>query len=140
MRCPDCPVPAGRECLGETPRFGAFCAWSASGDPVKIAHVVNRSAITIAEGARPAADSPASLPPPAPTLARRAGYLASAVVAAVKSGAEQVAPEERARRLAICATCEHFDAAAERCGRCTCYMPLKTRLVAWHCPLPEPRW
>jgi hypothetical protein len=137
-RCAACPVAAGRECLGETPRFGAFCAWSASGDPVKIAHVVNRSAIAGAEGIDHAALAPPT--PDSPSLATRAGYLASAVVAAVKSGGETVSPEERARRLMICESCEHFDADARRCRRCTCYMPWKVRLEAWHCPLPEPKW
>jgi hypothetical protein len=86
------------------------------------------------------ASGPIAPPPEPPGLAERAGYLASAAVAAVQSGGKQVSAEERARRLAICESCEHFDAAAERCRRCTCYMPWKVRLEAWHCPLPEPKW
>lgn len=37
MRCACCPVPAGSPCSGP-------CAWAAEGDPIKLKHIVNRSA------------------------------------------------------------------------------------------------
>jgi len=63
MRCDHCPVVAGRKCLGETPKFASFCAWAESGDPVKLAHIVNRSAL--AEG-RPTSRTPRPTPPRVP--------------------------------------------------------------------------
>jgi hypothetical protein len=134
-------MPAGERCRSDV--FRVFCRWAESGTASQKAHVVGRS--RLANGESPPADDAVEFPPlleqaDSPSLATRAGYLASAVVAAVASGGETVSPEERARRLAICASCEHFDAAAERCRRCTCYMPLKTRLAAWHCPLDPPKW
>jgi hypothetical protein len=107
-------------------------AWAASDDPVRRQHAANFRALREGKTVGPPASSP--------SLATRAGYLAKAVVAAVATGGETVSPEERARRLAICASCEHFDDAARRCRVCTCHMPLKVRLAAWHCPLPEPKW
>jgi hypothetical protein len=75
-----------------------------------------------------------------PPLVSQARSLAAAVVKAVASGGKQVSPEERDRRLAICGECEHFDAARLRCRKCACYMPLKVRVEALHCPLPIPKW
>jgi hypothetical protein len=45
--CERCPVPREGRCLAtaDPGRFGVFCEWAASGDPVKVRHVVNRSAI-----------------------------------------------------------------------------------------------
>ncbi len=122
MRCTHCPATSG-PCIGET--RPEICA---------------RAALPGQDGFRRGLARIAAAKAAPPSLAARAGYLASAVVAAVASGGETVSPEERARRLAICESCEHFDAAAERCRRCTCYMPLKTRLAAWHCPLDPPKW
>lgn len=45
-KCIACPVATGSPCLGETPRFvEEFCDWAATGDPVKVRHIINRSAI-----------------------------------------------------------------------------------------------
>jgi hypothetical protein len=128
MRCPSCPVDAGRPCLGETTRFGAFCGMAASGDPVKRAHVVGRSAI--AERG-PSGEATGEFP----SLFQQARNLAGAVAAAVASGLEPAPPEERERRLAICRECEHF--TGTRCRKCGCVARWKVKLAAWHCPIDK---
>lgn len=59
MSCATCPVSEGGQCLAvlDPERFGFFCEWAASGDPVKIKHVVNRSAL----GCSPPAPTPRQL-------------------------------------------------------------------------------
>jgi hypothetical protein len=135
MRCPHCPVPAGEPCLST--RLPVFCEWAASGDENRRAHVVARSSIG---PGRPTPPSPEPPPRPPPSPWEQAKHLASAVASAVASGGKQVTPEQKARRLTICRGCEHFDADAERCRVCTCFMQWKTRLEAWHCPLDPPKW
>jgi hypothetical protein len=85
-------------------------------------------------------DSP--LPPPIeyPPLATQA---ATAVVAAarfVKSGFATVDQAEFDRRHAICAACEHFDAAQNRCKKCGCSLSYKPWSKAEKCPADPPRW
>lgn len=128
MRCASCPVPAGRPCLGETPRFASFCAWAASGDPVKAAHVVGRSAI--AEG-RPTRRSAR----PFPTLAEQAVNLAGAVARFVAGGFELATPELKARRIATCERCDRF--AGGRCRECGCQLVAKIALAGERCPIGE---
>jgi len=81
--------------------------------------------------------TPAAKPP---TLARKAVSLAGAVATGIASGMARVTPEEQERRLAICRECVHFDRKSVACRRCGCKLSLKTRLEAWHCPLPVPKW
>lgn len=47
MKCIPCPVPSGQACHGAI--LPGLCDWAASGDPVKVAHVVNRSALARGE-------------------------------------------------------------------------------------------
>ena len=42
---------------------------------------------------------------------------------------------EVARRLAICSTCEMFDADQQRCRQCGCHLSAKVKIAAAHCPL-----
>jgi hypothetical protein len=155
--CEHCPVRGkGLTCPRHASNHTRFCELTDPAIPARRRRGVVRDLIALA--ARPVvahvtapsdhaewtpaeADHPAVLEMrAAPSLGERAGYLAEAVVAAVASGGETVPQEERARRLAICKSCEHFDADARRCRVCTCYMPWKVRLASLHCPLPEPRW
>jgi len=57
--CESCPVAPDAECLGTRPEFGFFCDLAATGEPTKLAHVRNRSAL--ASGA-PAPANPAPFP------------------------------------------------------------------------------
>ena len=52
-------------------------------------------------------------------------------------GAKKVSREESGRRLSICRACEfyHKEGGDERCAKCGCFLNLKTRLEAWHCPI-----
>ena len=131
MRCPSCPVRPDRPCLGETPRFASFCALAEGGDPVKRAHVVNRSAI--AEGG-PSGEPTGTFPP----LLTQARNLAGAVVRFVASGGELASDEEKARRLAICEACDQFSHG--RCRRCGCLLMAKVAAATEHCPLDPPKW
>lgn len=38
-------------------------------------------------------------------------------------------------RLAICKGCEFFKPRSERCGKCGCFMKLKTKLENATCPI-----
>lgn len=90
--------------------------------------------LTLELAGRPIPDPPSADFPP---LATQAASLAAAAVRAVASGGKQVTPDERERRLSICRGCEHFDAEATRCRACGCYLNLKSRLDAWHCPIEK---
>jgi hypothetical protein len=132
-RCDACPVPADRPCLGGTPRFPTFCGWAASGDPVKVGHVVGRSAI--AERGR--GGEPTGEFPPLLTQARN---LAGAVARFVASGLDVATPELRSQRLAICRSdvCGQF--VGGRCKLCGCRLAAKVASAVEHCPLDPPLW
>lgn len=122
MRCPTCPVTTG-ECLGDTgpDAFGFLCRFAESGDPVKVAHVVNRSA---------ASSGPARLPP----LLTRAANFAGAAVAHVAAGLPQASPELKAARLAVCGGCDQY-LASGACALCGCNMAVKAGWAEQRCPL-----
>jgi hypothetical protein len=40
-------------------------------------------------------------------------------------------------RLAICATCEHFQSALVRCDKCHCFLKIKAAIHSFHCPLAK---
>jgi hypothetical protein len=93
---------------------------------------------TAADPAYPAAirgGDDQSLLAESPPLLEQARNLAAAAAAAFASGFQRAAPEEQARRLAICGGCEHFEAEAVRCKKCGCNLSLKARLSGWHCPI-----
>lgn len=113
-RCDECPMPPGRDC------HPMYCDFLRSGEPTKVAHVR-------ALAARP--------PPAFPPLTEQAGNLAGAIVTAVASGGKLATPEERERRLAICAGCPEF--VAGRCRQCGCVMGWKVKLAAWRCPIDK---
>jgi hypothetical protein len=84
----------------------------------------------------PSADAP---PPPAPpSLARQALNFAGAVARHVAHGMPTVDDAEKARRLAICRECEHFDAG--RCRLCGCFMAIKSAMALEKCPHDPPKW
>ena len=48
-----------------------------------------------------------------------------------------VSEAEKNRRLAICKTCEHYNATFVQCKVCGCFLEAKTRLQGFHCALEE---
>lgn len=127
MKCTGCSVPPERSCLAETPRFASFCEWAESGDPVKRAHVANRS--VIAEGKDLAGVAMGSFPP----LRDQAGNLTRAVGRFVAGGLARANPVLKAERLSICGGCEQFSDG--RCRLCGCGLALKASLAAESCPI-----
>ncbi|HYG67498.1 MAG TPA: DUF6171 family protein, partial [Anaeromyxobacteraceae bacterium] len=79
---------------------------------------------------------------PAPTLRARVAGVAGAVVdaaAAIVTGDEVVvAPDEYARRLAVCAACPMWNETAGRCRVCGCFTRAKASLARASCP--EGKW
>jgi hypothetical protein len=125
-RCEVCPVPPGSVCLGNTdPRFAHFCGMAGSGDPVQVAHVVNRSAMGSG-----------------PSLVERAVNFVVATTDHVIAGMPETSPEEKARRLEICRGCDYFEPASARClaAGCGCYLELKAGWADQGCPLEPPKW
>jgi hypothetical protein len=51
---------------------------------------------------------------------------------------------EKATRMELCKTCEHFDPTFIQCGICGCFLEAKTRLKNFHCALDQigqqPKW
>jgi len=111
-------------------RWPIFCEWAAEQppDPVKLAHIRNRSAM----GENP----PAAYPSPA----RLAANLSRALWDWAVSGFSMASEEEAARRISICESCEYFDAGPRRCKHlgCGCYLDAKVKLKTEHCPVN--RW
>ncbi len=85
-----------------------------------------------------------SIAPSYPPLLQQLGNAAQAagrmISAAVHGEKVAVSHEEQERRLAICKTCEHFDAAQGRCRICGCFGRWKAVLATEHCPDDPPRW
>lgn len=73
-----------------------------------------------------------------PSFVKQAGSVIEAAGRFVASGFATVTQEEHDRRRAICAACEHFDAAANRCRKCGCGLSVKPWMKAMHCPIN--RW
>lgn len=53
-------------------------------------------------------------------------------------GFETRPEEEIEKALKICISCPFFKEDGPRCGRCGCYLKIKSTMKAWHCP--EHRW
>jgi hypothetical protein len=126
MNCEHCPVEGS--CLA----WPAFCEWAAEDppDPVRLAHIRNRSAM----GENP----PAAYPSPA----RLAANLATDLWSWAVSGFMTTTEEERVRRISICEACEYFDPGPRRCKHlgCGCYLDEAVKLKTKHCPLKPPKW
>jgi hypothetical protein len=75
-----------------------------------------------------------------PSMVAMAANVLKAAAAALADGFRTVDEAERARRLAICAVCPHFDATQERCYKCGCVSRWKAALASQHCPDNPPRW
>lgn len=53
----------------------------------------------------------------------------------VTDGIGQRSPEEIEAVLKICAACLHYREKGPRCAKCGCYVLLKSRAAALHCPI-----
>ena len=77
--------------------------------------------------------------PNMPSLPQMASNAAQAVVRNIQSVAAgndlRLSSDEANSRLSICKGCEFFDKNQERCGKCGCFMALKTYLKAERCPV-----
>lgn len=70
-----------------------------------------------------------------PSLLQKVGSLATAAVAFAADGFALVTHEQRDERLKICQGCDQL--IANVCGKCGCYMPVKSRARAMQCPLSK---
>lgn len=125
MKCGHCPVAEG-VCHGESvPRMCQLA------DPSHPDHDP-RYAPLLVEQAKGVYPSPAGL------VANFAADLWSWAV----SGFMTTTEEERARRIAICESCEFFDPGPRRCKHlgCGCFLDEAVKLKTKHCPLNPPKW
>lgn len=74
-------------------------------------------------------------PPLLQQVANAAAAAGRVVGAVVRAEPVLVPPEEAARRLAICESCDAFDRASRRCRQCGCSCGWKTSLSLEVCPL-----
>ncbi len=128
--CDRCP------CKDACLAWPVFCEWAKAEppDPVQIRHICDRSRM----GSTPPAPAAVHAYPPLATQAASAfGAAVRAVSAAATGQPVLVSDEEQARRMAICRACPDFAADQERCRRCGCGMPLKSRLSREHCPIDK---
>jgi hypothetical protein len=50
---------------------------------------------------------------------------------------EPATPEEAARRLTICASCEYFDSSKTMCRLCRCGLVARAGALSKHCPIQK---
>jgi hypothetical protein len=78
-------------------------------------------------------------PPQMPSMSQMARNLAQSVGRNLKSVAAgnelRLTAEEANKRLSICKGCEFFNQLQQRCGKCGCFMAVKTYLRAERCPI-----
>lgn len=74
-----------------------------------------------------------------PSLPAMAGNLTKSIANNVKSvmsgNSLKTTTEDANRRLNICKGCEFFNSQQERCGKCGCFMAVKTYMKAERCPV-----
>jgi len=121
--------------------------WLETGTDEQILHARIRLAQpdVLSNNRQPATDNPAPIPlaesleyPPLFQQARNAVQAVGSVVASIVRGEPvTVSQEEQDRRLAICHTCEFWDAAQGRCSKCGCFGAWKTWLASQQCPIAK---
>lgn len=82
-------------------------------------------------------------PPPSianvqPSLAQQAATAAQAATRWAANGFRVASDETQASRRSACNSCEHRDAARDRCNICKCFLVLKLKLPKERCPIS--RW
>lgn len=122
-KCAHCPVKDG-PCVVESGRFPAFCEWAASGDPVKLRTIVERSARGDAQ-------------PSLPSVATMAGNLARGAARHVLHGLPRADAATLKARLDTCRACDQLR-DDNRCAACGCDVNRKAAWLGERCPLD--RW
>src|SRR5271166_3179242 len=79
--------------------------------------------------------NPLEYPPLFQQAVNAARAVGSVVSAAVHGEPITVPQEEQDRRLAICHSCEFWDAKQSRCSKCGCFGQWKTWLASQKCPV-----
>ena len=120
MSCDRCPCP-------ETcPGLSHHCDW-ASRDPIDPVHV--RSICRDRSKPLPVQEYPA--------LATQARNLWRDIKAFVASGGKLAPKALRKARVAVCESCEHWDAQQRRCTQCGCKGDAKVYSLVAKCPLDK---
>ena len=57
------------------------------------------------------------------------------VVSVVQGNELKLSDSETQNRLDICRQCPYFESGSQRCGKCGCYLAVKTYLKAEKCPI-----
>lgn len=81
---------------------------------------------------------PATTEPKLPSTLQMAKNLTKAAIEeslSIASGESSVADDEISRRMELCQHCEFFIHQQSRCSKCGCFMKLKAKLRAAHCPV-----
>lgn len=61
--------------------------------------------------------------------------LAKSVDQIVSGNNELSSPEEAAKRLDVCRTCELYEQVSNRCSKCGCYLSMKVSWANEKCPM-----
>jgi len=125
-KCAGCPI-AGL-CIAESPGQAFACKFADGSDAERL--------WLVGQSAKLQGKPPADYPP----LVAQAGSLAKAVGRFVASGLQRVDDDAYRARLAICQSCDQYDADQKRCRLCGCKTSIKLRMASEHCPLDDPKW
>jgi len=150
MSCKNCPVKCASQCVAEKYNTPNLCEYV---DPDNVRYkkayetiIQDKSCGTnnyVKPGNTVEAQSSSAQPKPSgemPSLWQQAKSLTKAVVDHTKTGFKNVSESEQQRRMEICRGCELFIADTQKCGKCHCYMPVKTMWSSSKCPLDPPKW
>lgn len=113
--CESCPV--GAACIKLKTQHETYCNWAKSGDPAKLAKIVELSR----EGL--------------PSVVNQVKSAIGAAVDFIACGCQLASKEEVDRRMNICGSCEFFK--DERCQKCGCFMKVKVLAQSSVCPVAK---
>ena len=124
IRCEACPV---ADCIALKTRHKTYCSWATKGGAYR------QRVIDLSENPQ--------ITPAYPSVIEQAGNAVSAMgrvfKAVVTQQAVAVSDEEQQRRLAICETCEFYDAIKGRCTKCGCLGTFKAWIATERCPIDK---
>ena len=69
-----------------------------------------------------------------PTYGEMFSDISASLSSIIKSGVKAVSNDEHRRRYAICDLCPHLN-KNKRCAKCGCFVKIKSKFEAMHCPL-----
>lgn len=136
MRCANCPLEAGEDCLAEdgNEAYAWMCRDATAGPSQMNTHIV-----AVCRATREArAEAPEG-----PGFFQMAANFAGAVMQHAREGFRHAPPEVQEQRLAICRanTCG-FYGEGDRClhSGCGCFLTTKIDWADQSCPLDPPLW